>query len=162
MFYAVSAVALSLLLQYGLTFLQIKHYRNTLRNLREMYHDQHGWLLCSGHSRRLFRKGALVFLVVDAGGRVKDCRALVGRSVFSQFRPAPEWNGRHVLDLLSETHEIRLSKNYRTTPRCLVDALGTAAERAVHMMWRRQYTELGTGGGIRPEKTLDLSEEVLA
>lgn len=161
MFYAISAVAIALLLQYGLTFLQIQHYRKTLSCLRNMYHDQDGWMLCSGHSRRLFRKGALVFLVVDAGGIVKECRVLVGRSVLSQFRSAPDWNGRHVLDILFETHEARLSKKYRSIPPSLADALGAAAERAIQMMWKRKYHETETGRGLRPEKTVDISEEVL-
>ena len=54
-----------LIVQYALTFIQMRYYRKSMDNIVRAYKGKEGYYFFSGMERRKFRPWAISFLVLD-------------------------------------------------------------------------------------------------
>lgn len=128
----IALIGAAWVLQYALTWLQIRHYRNQMRQMVTEYDNTQGYSLFSGVARKAAGSGAIVLLVVDRQLRVRECRVLSGVSVFAKFKPETRYNGKRVGEVIAAADEI-LAKKRKVSSReqSLARALKMAAENAV-------------------------------
>lgn len=120
------------LLQYGLTFIQIHHYRAMMRKLLDDYRDKQNFYLFSGVSRKPFSAGGIVAMVVNQEYEVEKCYVLSGYTVFSRFKPYQTYDGKHIGHVLADAHErIEGNKQQFMGNKSLAKAFMMAAENAV-------------------------------
>ncbi len=88
------------LLQFILTWFQIRHYRVMMRKLVAQYQSSDGFYLFSGVSRKALGSGAIVLIVVDQQMRIQNCQVLAGVSVFAKFELHPDYLGVQVNEVM--------------------------------------------------------------
>lgn len=81
------------LLQFALTFLQIRHYRTAMRGLVNQYRNADGFYLFSGVARKALGSGAIALVVVNENVVIENCQILSGITVFAKFTGASEYVG---------------------------------------------------------------------
>src|SRR5699024_12271111 len=95
-----------LVLNYVLTFIQIKYYRKAMNDLIRKYKGNDDYFLCSGQSRKKFRAGSMAMLIVDKDYIVRECQVMKGISILSNFKKTDRYNGHHIGEVLEEIQEI--------------------------------------------------------
>ena len=134
----ISVVALAWIAQFGLTLLQIRHYRSAMRRLLHEYRNQDGFYLFSGVARKAMGSGAIVLMVIDDEYLVRTCQVLTGISVFAKFRPYPHYEGSHIAEILAESEETLKQKQRVSSKRqSLAKAFRMATENALHSIGKR-------------------------
>ncbi|GMA50861.1 hypothetical protein GCM10025857_22180 [Alicyclobacillus contaminans] len=139
----ISAVAIAWLLQYALTWLQIRHYRRAMKQLVERYRQREGYYLFSGIARKALGSGAIVLMIVDDTGRIQHVQALVGFTVLAKFSPHAEHEGRTVEEVM-QWAETTLQQRRRLSSRrqSLARAFRMAAENALRFLNTRKTDRL--------------------
>ncbi|WP_419893310.1 transcriptional regulator GutM [Oceanobacillus kimchii] len=121
-----------LVLNYLLTFVQIKRYRKSTDELINQYKGNSNYYLFSGQTRKMLRSGSIVLIIVDCNYIIKECRVMSGISILSNFKTIEKYVGKHAGEVLSTLHEQYKSKQAKKKQLpANVDALMTAAERAL-------------------------------
>lgn len=72
------------------TYFQLRKYQRTIRDVFSKYESGY---LGIGSQRSIVSSGALVVLVLSDDSRIVEFKAMVGRTVFSEFEPYPELVG---------------------------------------------------------------------
>jgi DNA-binding transcriptional regulator of glucitol operon len=134
----ISIGAVALLLQYGLTILQIRHYRSAMKELVDEYRGLDGFHLYSGISRKALGAGAIVLLIVDEQYQVRKCQLLSGYSVFSRFKPFLKYEGCHIGEVLAEAHETIGNRKNAGKKKSLAQAFHMASENAIKSLPSRK------------------------
>lgn len=96
-------IAVAWILQFALTWFQIRHYRVKMKELFQQYKNSEGYYLFSGVSRKALGSGAIVLLVINYHGIIENAQVLAGMSVFAKFKVAPEYIGKQVDHVLRES-----------------------------------------------------------
>ncbi|MHB1627075.1 MAG: transcriptional regulator GutM [Bacilli bacterium] len=136
----ISVVALAWVLQYGLTLLQIRHYRFAMRQLLNDYRNQDGFYLFSGIARKAVGSGAIVLMIVDDEFVIHRCQVLTGISVFAKFRSFSETEGMHAADILAEAEKTLKQKRRLASKRqSLARAMRMAAENAIRSIGEKRH-----------------------
>jgi glucitol operon activator protein len=130
--------AAAFLLQFGLTILQIRHYRSAMRELVNEYRGLDGFHLFSGISRKALGAGAIVLFIVDEQYQVRKCQLLSGYSVFSRFKSFKKYEGHHIGEVLAEAHEIMANRKNGGKKRSLAQAFHMASENAMKSLSARK------------------------
>lgn len=102
-----------LIVQYALTFIQMRYYRKSMDNIVRAYKGKEGYYFFSGMERRKFRPGAIAMLVVDDNYIIQECYVVNGFSVLSKFKELNTYKGQHtgaVLDILGNSNNKEKSK----------------------------------------------------
>ena len=102
-----------LIVQYALTFIQMRYYRKSMDNIVRAYKGKEGYYFFSGMERIKFRPGAIAMLVVDDNYIIQECYAVNGFSVLSKFKELSTYKGQHtgaVLDTLENSNNKGKSK----------------------------------------------------
>lgn len=132
-FWLIPLVIFAWILQYALTFLQVRHYRSAMNELIEQYRGMASLHLFSGSAaKKAWGSGAMVLVVVDEQYEVRKCLILSGYTVFSRFKHFKEYEKRHVGELLRDAHETLTEKTrVSTKDKSLAFAFKAAAENAL-------------------------------
>lgn len=94
------------ILQYVFTWLQLQHYRRTMRTLVTEYRGRTDYYMFSGVCRKAMGRGAIVIAIIDSNQVILRCEALCGVSVFAKFSPLDGYAGRSLSDVGKETDEV--------------------------------------------------------
>ncbi|WP_088835401.1 transcriptional regulator GutM [Paenibacillus tyrfis] len=98
-------------LQIALSYVQSKHYQQTVR----MMSSQGSGFLGVGVAKRRLGIGSVVVLVTDSNCVVTQAKELTGVTVFGRFKQAHEFVGRTIHELLalssneSRLHAVRMA-----------------------------------------------------
>lgn len=119
-----------LMVQYLLSFIQIKHYKKNIDKIVRNYKGEDGFFLFSGMERGKFRPGAIAILVVDSDFIIHECHVLSGLSILTKFKAANQYKGKHVGVVLDEVHTGSLLASKKRVP-AYRKALFKAGENAL-------------------------------
>jgi DNA-binding transcriptional regulator of glucitol operon len=121
-----------LVVQYALTFIQIRYYNKSMDRIVSRYRQKQGYYLFSGMERRNFRPGAIAMMVVDKEYMIQECYVVNGFSVLSKFKELEKYKGQHVGALLDSVQDHRAdTKRKRKKMPAISSALAKAAEQAL-------------------------------
>jgi DNA-binding transcriptional regulator of glucitol operon len=121
-----------LVVQYALTFIQVRYYRKSMDKIVSRYSQKEGYYLFSGMERRQFRPGAIAMLVVDSQYIIQECYVVNGFSVLSKFKELEKYKGQHVGTVLDSVQENSVDKKRkRKKIPAISSALAKAAEHAL-------------------------------
>ncbi|MBT2649867.1 transcriptional regulator [Bacillus sp. ISL-34] len=121
-----------LIVQYALTFIQMRYYRKNMDNIVSAYKGKEGYYFFSGMERRKFRPGAIAMLVVDNDYIIQECYVVNGFSILSKFKELGKYKGQHsgaVLDIL-DVSQVKSKGKSKRLPAINI-ALSKAAENAL-------------------------------
>jgi DNA-binding transcriptional regulator of glucitol operon len=121
-----------LIVQYALTFIQMRYYRKSMDEIVRAYKGKEGYYFFSGMERRKFRPGAIAMLVVDNNYIIQECYVVNGFSVLSKFKELGKYKGQHtgaVLDTLGNSQMNNKRKSKRLP--AVNIALSKASENAL-------------------------------
>ncbi len=118
-----------LVIQYALTFIQVRYYRKSMDKIVSRYTQKEGYYLFSGMERRQFRPGAIAMLVVDNQYIIQECHVVNGFSVLSKFKELEKYKGQHVGAVLDSVQENSGEKRKKMP--AISSALAKAAENAL-------------------------------
>lgn len=148
MFGLVSIVAFAWLLQYGLTWLQIRHYRAAMRKLVQEYRNTEGYYLFSGIARKALGSGAIVLVIVDNERIIRYGQVLTGFTVFARFKPHTEYIGHRIEEVLKESEATLRQKRHVSSKRqSLARAFKMASENALRSLDSREVSRLQNAEG---------------
>lgn len=91
-----------LIVQYSLSFIQIKQYKKNIDRIVSGYKGEDGYFMFSGMERSKFKPGAIAILVVDSDYIIHECHMLRGMSVLTKFKGIEKYKGKHVGEILNE------------------------------------------------------------
>ena len=94
-----------LVVQYLLSIVQIRHYKNNINKIVSDYKGKDGYFMFSGMERGKFRPGAIAILVVDMDYIVHECHMVNGMSVLTNFKAIEKYKGQHVGEILNDVNE---------------------------------------------------------
>jgi DNA-binding transcriptional regulator of glucitol operon len=94
-----------LIVQYLLSFIQIKHYKKNINKIVSDYKGEDGYFMFSGMERSQFKPGAIAILVVDRDYIIHECHMLKGMSVLTKFKSLENYKGKHVGEILNDVNE---------------------------------------------------------
>lgn len=120
-----------LIVQYALTFIQVKFYRKSMDKIVSRYRQKEGFYFFSGMERRQFRPGAIAMLIVDHNYIIKECYVVNGFSVLSRFKEVGKYKGQHVGVVIDDVQEQHVNKNGKRKQSAISTALSQAAENAL-------------------------------
>ncbi len=131
----ISLVGLAWLLQFALTWFQIRHYRAMMRKMVTEHQDSEGFYLFSGVARKAMGSGAIVLIIVDSQSVVRNCQVLSGLTVFAKFKPHFGYVGMR-LEKVIEIADVTLSKKRGLSSRkqSMAKAFQMAAENATRSL----------------------------
>lgn len=87
------------ILQSVLSYYQILRFKKIIINIKTKYQD--GFVGFGRSSGRL-KSGAMVVVVADREGIVRDGYLMSGATVFARFKPYTAWSGRSVNEIIKE------------------------------------------------------------
>lgn len=119
-----------LIVQYLLSFIQIKHYKKNIDRIVSGYKGEEGYFMFSGMERGKFKPGAIAILVVDQDYIIHECHMLQGMSVLTKFKALEKFKGKHVGEILSDVNESVPVKGKKKLP-AYSKALLKAGENAL-------------------------------
>ncbi|MGM0878791.1 MAG: transcriptional regulator GutM [Bacillota bacterium] len=121
-----------LVIQYVLTFIQVRYYNKSMDKIVSRYRQKEGYHLFSGMERRQFRPGAIVMLVVNNHYIIQECYVVNGFSVLSKFKEVKTYKGQHVGSVLDsvQDHNVTKKRKRKQMP-AISSALSKAAENAL-------------------------------
>ncbi|WP_022793495.1 transcriptional regulator GutM [Marinococcus halotolerans] len=93
--YFIAAFVVIWLIQFYLTFRQMKYYNNMIASMGR----RPSGYLGTGIDKRLLGIGTVLLLVTNEAGTVIDARIMRGVTVFARFAEAPELMGESIHDL---------------------------------------------------------------
>ncbi|MBY0186171.1 transcriptional regulator GutM [Bacillus aerophilus] len=131
-----------LIVQYGLSFIQIKYYRKSMDSLIDDYKGKQGYHLFSGMERRKFGPGAIALIIVDESYIIQKCHVLGGVSILSKFKELPSYEGKHVGAVLDEHHMMKQTLKKRKRVPAVMQALSMAAEQALVSISKKNITNV--------------------
>ncbi|KPN13554.1 transcriptional regulator [Bacillus australimaris] len=131
-----------LVVQYGLSFIQIKYYRKSMDSLIDDYKGKQGYHLFSGMERRKFGPGAIALIIVDESYIIQKCHVLGGVSILSKFKELPSYEGKHVGTVLDEHHMMKQALKKRKRGSAVMQALSMAAEQALVSISKKNITNV--------------------
>ncbi|MGE6631309.1 transcriptional regulator GutM [Bacillus sp. NPDC077027] len=131
-----------LIVQYGLSFIQIKYYRKSMDNIVDDYKDKKGFHLFSGMERRKLGPGAIALIIVDESYIIQRCHVLGGISILSTFKELKEYEGKHVGAVLDEHHMMKQSLKKRKKGPAVKQAISMAAEQALLSISKKNITNV--------------------
>ncbi|MGX6443712.1 transcriptional regulator GutM [Neobacillus sp. K501] len=94
-----------LIIQYLLSFIQIKHYKKNIDKIVSDYKGENGYFMFSGMERGKFKPGAIAILVVDQDYIIHECHMLKGMSVLTKFKPLENYKGKHVGEIVNDVND---------------------------------------------------------
>lgn len=94
-----------IILQYFLTFLQIKAYRNKIKDMKK-----YGFIGIGSRKSRV-SAGNITILAADSSGKITRCETMQGVSVFARFKEVGSLVGRHINEVKGEVQEKEDIKN---------------------------------------------------
>jgi DNA-binding transcriptional regulator of glucitol operon len=119
-----------LIVQYLLSFIQIKQYKKRIDKIIGDYKGENGYFLFSGMERSKFRPGAIAILVVDQDYIVHECQMLKGISILTKFKAVEKYKGQHVGEILNDINNHFLVNKKKRIP-SNIKALLKAGENAL-------------------------------
>ena len=125
---------LLLLVQAGLTYLQLKSYQRRVAELK------HLGILSVGSQKGRIGAGSIVIMVVDEQGQIVTCEEMKGRTVFARFKEREDLKGMR-LDEARRLREQLLAKDRRKRKKR--DSMLSAIEAAQNRLANRSE-ELNT------------------
>ncbi|MGK4096903.1 transcriptional regulator GutM [Bacillus altitudinis] len=131
-----------LIVQYGLSFIQIKYYRKSMDSLIDDYKGKQCYHLFSGMERRKFGPGAIALIIVDESYIIQKCHVLGGVSILSKFKELPSYEGKHVGAVLDEHHMMKQTLKKRKRGPAVMQALSMAAEQALVSISKKNITNV--------------------
>lgn len=105
-----------LIVQYLLSFVQIKHYKKNIDKIVSGYKGEEGYFMFSGMERGKFKPGAIAILVVDQDYIIHECHMLQGMSVLTKFKALEKFKGKHVGEILNDVNESLPAKGKKKLP----------------------------------------------
>lgn len=81
---------------WGLTTVQVRHYREFLKSIRSQPHA--GRIFATGIGKSWIGRGCVVGVMTDHDGYIVDAYRMSGRSVFARFHPWPDILGRNIAE----------------------------------------------------------------
>ncbi|WP_121663548.1 transcriptional regulator GutM [Metabacillus litoralis] len=121
-----------LVIQYVLTFIQVRYYRKSMDKIISRYKQKEGYYLFSGMERRQFRPGAIAMIVVNNEYMIQECYIVNGFSVLSKFKELEMYKGQHVGAVLDSVQvDSGDKKRKRKQMPAISAALAKAAESAL-------------------------------
>jgi DNA-binding transcriptional regulator of glucitol operon len=129
-----------LIIQYLLSFIQIKHYKKNIDKIVSDYKGENGYFMFSGMERGKFKPGAIAILVVDQDYIIHECHMLKGMSVLTKFKPLENYKGKHVGEIVNDVNDTipekgkrKLSANSKALLKASENALLTIAKNKISM-----------------------------
>jgi DNA-binding transcriptional regulator of glucitol operon len=119
-----------LIVQYLLSFIQIKYYKKSMDKIVSNYKGEDGYFMFSGMERGKFRPGAVAILIVDHNYTIHECHMLKGMSILTKFKSVGEYKGQHVGEILNDINSSFPLKGKGKIP-AFKKALFTAGENAL-------------------------------
>ncbi|MCM3728175.1 transcriptional regulator GutM [Neobacillus cucumis] len=129
-----------LIVQYALTFIQVRSYRKSMEKIVSRYKETEGYYLFSSMEKRKFRPGAIAMIIVNNSYMIQECYVVNGFSVLSKFKEVVKYKGKHVGTLLSEVQENQLKTGKRHKVPAVSAALSKAAENALLSIAKKNIT----------------------
>lgn len=121
-----------LVLNYVLTLIQVKYYRQSMNKLISKYEGKADYFLCSGQSRRKLGPGSIAMLIVDKNYIIQECQIMKGMTVLSKFKEIEQYKGMHIGELMEDIRmEYGHEKIKRNKIPALKSALNEAAEKSI-------------------------------
>jgi len=131
-----------LIVQYALTFIQVRSYRKSMEKIVSRYKETEGYYLFSSMEKRKFRPGAIAMIIVNSSYMIQECYVVNGFSVLSKFKEVVKYKGKHVGTLLSEVQEDQLKIGKRHKVPAVSAALSKAAENALLSIAKKNITTI--------------------
>lgn len=119
-----------LIVQYLLSFIQIKQYKKNIDKIVNDYKGGEGYFMFSGMERSTFKPGAIAIVVVDSDYIIHECHMLKGMSVITKFKPLEKYKGKHVGEMVRDVNETIPEKGKNKLP-AYSKALLKAGENAL-------------------------------
>ena len=129
-----------LIVQYALTFIQVRSYRKSMEKIVSRYKETEGYYLFSSMEKRKFRPGAIAMIIVNSSYMIQECYVVNGFSVLSKFKEVVKYKGKHVGTLLSEVQEDQLKIGKRHKVPAVSAALSKAGENALLSIAKKNIT----------------------
>ncbi|MDQ1004434.1 glucitol operon activator protein [Neobacillus niacini] len=86
------------LIQLLMTMIQVKHYRQTIRDMSK----RGSGYLGVGVQKRKFGLGTVLIIVTNLEGIIIDCRIMSGVTVFSRFRNCKRFTNCDIFHILDQ------------------------------------------------------------
>lgn len=99
-----------LILQTGLSFIQITYYKRHLQKMARCYSGYTGYNLYSAMVRKKLGLGVIALIVVDNSDTIKECQILKGFSIFSKFNDLNQFKNQNLSQLISKLIEEQSSR----------------------------------------------------
>ena len=133
---------LILVLNYILTFIQVRNYRKEMDKLIGKYRGKDDYYLFSGQARRKLKSGSIAMLIVDKDYTIVECQIMKGISVLTTFKELKQYKGKHVGGLLSSLHDENTvtKKGKKQKVPAISTALMEAAENALLSISKQKVT----------------------
>jgi len=133
------------ILQYGLTFFQMRRYNKRLNELKKMGPT------AVGMSGSMYKRRAYGVLVFDDTDKVVCAEQFSGWTVFAGLKPVKELEGLTLNEVKDESVELPISKKIRSA---FINAVGQieaarkkAAETEAQTQNKEQLAEISSGAG---------------
>lgn len=94
-----------LIVQGGLTYLQVVNYRKSLYSLKSK------GIIGIGNKKGKIAAGSIIILVSDKAGIIIDCQEMKGRTVFSRFNKVNKYVGQSIYSLKTIYENNKKEKN---------------------------------------------------
>lgn len=118
------AFVLAWILQYIMTFFQMRRYQKRLNELRK------AGTTTTGMSGSMYKRRAYGILVVDENEKVIHAEQFSGWTVFASLKPVNELVGLSTKDIMDESIELPIPKKIRSAFQNAVEQFEKAKEKA--------------------------------
>ena len=118
------AFVIAWVIQYGLTYFQLRRYHKRLKELRKE------GTTVTGMSGSMYKRRAYGVLVINEDGKILHAEQFSGWTVFAGLKPVEALVGLSTQDILDEHVELPISKKIRNAFQNAVAEIEKAREKA--------------------------------
>ncbi len=95
-------IVLVIVINYGLSYIQIREIKNTLANIKRSNLDKY---VSVGKDRKIFKKGSIAIVVAEKTGMIREVYMMKGRSILAKFTRVEGLDGLMVNEAVEITEE---------------------------------------------------------
>ncbi len=117
------AFVIAWIIQFGMTYLQMKRYQKRIKELRK------DGTTATGMSGSMYKRRAYGVLVIDRNEKIIHAEQFSGWTVFASLKPVKELEGLFTQDILNENLELPIPNKIRSAFQNAVEEIEKAKEK---------------------------------
>ncbi len=131
------AFVLAWMIQFALTYLQMRRYHKRLGELRKL------GATATGMSGSMYKRRVYGVLVIDQDEKVLRAEQFSGWTVFASLKPVKELEGLSTKEIVDESIELPISKKFRSAFQNAVEEIEKARRKAAEKS-DKQHADMTT------------------